>query len=495
MARVSLAGGRRPNVLVLMSDEQSWDTLGCTGNPAARTPHLDALAERATVFDGCYVPFPLCCPSRTSLWTGLMPRHHHVLGNWRGIAPSLADRGMAAEFSAAGYHTVYTGKWHVPGTTPARMGWQDTSAVPAVLDGKDRGRYIEDYRRYVTDQGYELVPDHIENLTPADLGSLADPAAPHRASAEIPEEHFLETWQTEQFLAALRRAPDDRPWLAACSFNAPHLPMVVPAPYDQLIDRTAVELPASFGSGWESLPAEVRNSKFAQKFTDLDEQGWREVIAHYLGLCALVDTQVGRILGHLRDTGDLANTIVVYTSDHGDLMGAHRLMEKGHLLHYEEALRVPLLVAHPDLGAARNANLVSMVDVAPTIAELAGVEWRDEHDGRSFAAMVGAAHAGPTRDYVTAETVLYDLESDNAHGEHRDPATWNARTDAINLSVRTPRYRYVFRSRDIDELFDHEHDPHEQVNLASDPSYAGTRNELRELVTKEVADVFADIPC
>ncbi len=479
----------RPNVLVLMSDEQSWDTMGCTGNAAARTPHLDALAERSTRFDGCYTPFPLCCPSRTSLWTGQMPRHHHVLGNWRGIRPDLADRGVAQAFVADGYHTTYTGKWHVPGTTPARMGWADYAAIPAVLDGKDRGRYIEAYRRYAAEQGYELLPDHIENLTAGDLKALRDPRAPHRATAEITEPHFLETWQTERFLETLRRAPDDRPWLAACSYNAPHFPMLAPAPYDRVIDRSAVTLPASWASGWETRPGEVQRSKFAQRFTDLDEAGWVDVIGHYLGLVALIDTQVGRILDHLRETRELDNTIVVFTSDHGDMMGAHRLMEKGHLLHYEEALRVPLLVAHPDSPAAQTGNLVSMVDIAPTIADLAGVPWDEPHDGRSFAGMIGGGE--PTRDYVTAETVLYDMEPDNAHGEHRDPSTWSDATDALNLSVRTPRYRYVYRSRDTDELFDHEVDPAEQVNRAADPAYGPVRDALRDLVFAEASDVFA----
>lgn len=159
----------RPNVLVIMSDEQSYDTMGCTGNVAARTPHLDTLAERGRIFDRMYTPFPLCCPSRTSLMTGLMPRHHHVLGNWRGLRPDLADQGLGRWFADAGYHTFYVGKWHVPGSAPARMGFADQAAIPAVLDGKDRGRYISEYRDYATAQGYDLLPDNIENLTAADV--------------------------------------------------------------------------------------------------------------------------------------------------------------------------------------------------------------------------------------------------------------------------------------------------------------------------------------
>jgi arylsulfatase A-like enzyme len=483
---------KRPNVLVLMSDEQAWATMGCTGNPAARTPHLDALAERSTSFDAGYTPFPLCCPSRASLWTGQMPRHHHVLGNWRAIAPHLADRGLAASFGSAGYHTVYAGKWHVPGTTPARMGFADTVAIPAVLDGKDRGRYIEPYRQYARDQGYDLLPDHIENLTPADLASLRDPSSPLRGTAQIPVEHFLETWQTGQFLTALDRRPDDRPWFAACSFNAPHFPMVVPAPYDRLIDRSLVRLPESLASGPSTKPPEVAESVFARRFADLTDDDWVEIVAHYLGLCALVDAQVGRVMSYLRDSGQLDSTVVVFTSDHGDMMGAHRLMEKGHLLHYEEALRVPLLVSHPDAAPSRTSNLVSMVDIAPTVAELAGVPWLDGGDGISFAGMVGEACSSATRTHVTAESVLYGGASD-ASGEHVDPRTWDPLTDHMNLSVRTPRYRYIYRSRDADELYDHDADPHEQHDLARDPATRSVRQGLRRLLADEVGDVWPDV--
>ena len=483
----------RLNVLVLMSDEQRWDTLGCNDNPAARTPHLDRLAERSTVFDGCYTPFPLCCPSRTSMWTGLMPRQHHVLGNWRAVRPDLREGGLGRAFREAGYHTIYNGKWHVPGSTPQRMGFAECSAIPAVLHGQDRGRYIQPYRDHVAGRGYQLVDGNIENLTPADVASLHDPGTPHRATAEIRLQDFLEIWQTERFLRSYDSRPADTPWFAVCSYNAPHFPMVVPRPYDRLIDRERVRLPVSFSTGPETKPREVAESMYATKYADLDESGWVELVAHYLGLCALVDTQVGRILDHLRKNGDLERTIVVFTSDHGDMMGAHRLMEKGHLLHYEEALRIPLLISHPHVrDATRNENLVSVVDFAPSLAELAGVPWRTETVGMSFAGMVGRSSASPTRDHVTAETVLYQMRSE-AHGEYVDPSTWNAERDAINLSVRTGRYRYIYRSRDIDELYDHTVDPAEQRNRAAEPLLAGVRTELRSLLADEIGDVFGQV--
>ncbi len=483
---------RPPNVLVVMSDEQSWDTMGCTGNEAAATPHLDALCEDSTSFDRAYTPFPLCCPSRASLWTGQMPRHHGVLGNWRPIVPELAESGLAHQFSAAGYHTMYTGKWHVPGTTPARMGWADTSAIPAVIRGQDRGRYIPDYREYAAAKGYVFDESHIENLTAADLAAIRGPGSHPYATAEVALPDFLETWQTESFLETFERRPRDRPWLAACSFNAPHFPMVVPAPYDRLIDRAAVRLPASWASGSRTRPREVRESHFATDFSELSEQEWVEVTAHYLGLCALVDTQVGRIVSHLQAAGAWEDTIVVFTSDHGDMMGAHRLMEKGHFLHYEEALRVPLFIRHPDAAGGRTDNLVSVCDVAPTLAELAGVPWDLAGDGRSLAAQVGAIAPQASRDHVTSETFLRDGQP-GGDGSPFHAGDWSFPRDSLNASVRTASFRYTFRSHDEDEFFALADDPGEQRNLAASNEHHADRMRLRGLLADELEDTFPDI--
>ena len=475
---------RRPNVLVIMSDEQSANTLGCTGNPAARTPHLDALAERGRRFDRMYTPFPLCCPSRTSLITGLMPRHHHVLGNWRGIRPDRAERGLGRWFADAGYHTFYVGKWHVPGTTPSRMGFADQAAIPAVIDGKDRGRYIPDYRDYAAAQGYDLLPDHIENVTAADLAALHDPKSPHRATAEIAAEHFLEPWQTREFDRVLAETPEDQPWFGVCSYNAPHFPMLVPEPYDTIIDRSAITLPASWQDGFDELPQEVQQSHFAQRFADLDADGWREVIAHYYGLVSLVDDQVGRIVARLAERGELEHTIIVFTSDHGDMMGAHRLMEKGHLLPYEESTRIPLIISHPDGAGGVDDQLHTMVDLTATLLDYAQLDVPDSIDGHSFA-------RGGGREHVTSESILWGRDSENAHGEHRDPAAFRLGPDTINLSIRDHEHRYIYRSDDVDELYDHRSDPDEMINIASgQPAVVA---DCRRLLAEEIGDVFPDV--
>lgn len=479
------AAGRRKNVLVVMADEQSWDTLGAHGNSVARTPHLDSLAARGASFRHSYTPYPLCCPARASLWTGLLPHTHHVMGNWRRIRTDLADGGLVHAFVGAGYHTVYTGKWHVPGTTPAQLGFADTAAIPAVVKGRDKGRYIEPYRAHVQALGYRLAHSEVENLTERDMAQLRRPGRAPCGTAEIRLEHYLETWQTGQFLERLAARSADRPFFAVCSYNAPHFPMIVPEPYDRLIDPDDVALPPSLRSGPGTKPAEVARSKFAQHAADLDEGEWRRLIAHYFGMCALVDAQVGRIIGYLETERLLDDTVVVFTADHGDMMGAHGLLEKGYPLHYEQDLRVPLIIADPDSpGGARPDGIVTLLDVLPTVAELTGVALPAGHEGVSAAAALGDAGA-LLRPHALAETFTFN-GAEGGDGEYISIDDFEAQRGTANLSIRTPGARYVFRWNDVDELYDLSVDPHEIHNLARDAPYRAQVERLRRALLGEV---------
>jgi arylsulfatase A-like enzyme len=479
---------RRPNVLVVMSDEQRWDSLGCNGNRAARTPHLDALAASGAALDHCQATYPLCCPSRMSLWTGLMPHDHHGFGNWRWLREDLRDAGLVQPFARAGYHTIYNGKWHVPGTTPARMGFADVEATPAVLSGLDRGRYIEPYRAYAAAQGYDLLPDHIENITASDLAQLDDPDTAHYGTAEIALEHFLEPWQTRRFLEQLARRPEDSPFFAAISYNAPHFPMIVPEPYDRLIDPDAFEPSLNFLAGLEGKPREVVDSTY--HVTGWSEGEWRRLIAHYLGLCALIDDQVGQILGWLDINGLRENTIVVFTSDHGDMLGSHGLNKKGYPLHYDEALRVPMVVAGPGVAPGHRAGqLVSLMDLLPTLGDLAGVDIGGDHDGVSFAPALAGEAAWSGRDHLVAESLLVDGR-EGGTGEAVDPRAFDPARDGINLSVRTPSRRYIWRLHDHDELYDLEADPFELDNIAGSPAHRGEIERFRRLLAAEIEATF-----
>lgn len=482
------SSANRPNVLVIMSDEQRWDALGVNGNTAAVTPHLDALAASGTSLDRAYATYPLCCPSRMSIWTGLMPHDHYGFGNWRLLREDLRDEGLIHAFSDAGYHTIYNGKWHVPGTTPARFGFADVEAVPAVLDGHDRGRYIEAYRDYVSALGYELVSGHIENVTHRDLEQLSRPGSAHYGTAEIALDHYLEPWQTKLFLAALARRPADLSFFAVCSFNAPHFPMLVPDPYDTIVDPDDVELPGNFGADLAGKPSEVTRSPYREDFA---EPEWRRLTAHYLGLCALVDDQVGQILHWLDENGLRDNTIIVFTSDHGDMLGSHGLNKKGYPLHYEEAVRVPMIINGPNIPSGqRSSALVSLMDLIPTLAQLCDVPIPVPNDGQSFASALAGDSGG--RDVVLTESFAFD-GTESGSGDALTPANFRADRDGVNVSIRDGQHLYIFRSRDTDELYDLDSDPDSLTNVVHHPDYQPVIQRLREHIAASLHARFPQV--
>lgn len=461
----------KKNILIILSDQQRYDTLGCNGNATVMTPNIDALASQSVVFDNCNTPYPLCCPARSSLWTGLLPHRHHVVENWRLIKPELRDRSLIDSFQKAGYHTFYTGKWHVPGTNPARWGFNDYSAIPAVLKGRDRGRYILEYREFVKSLGYNLVPDHIENLTHGDVENLNRPGKAPCASAEIKREHYLETWQTGQLLKALDLCPEDRPFLGICSYSAPHFPMVVPAPYDRLISPDSVGLSPNFCTGETNKPEEAINSKYHWGTKYFDEYEWRRLIAHYWGFCSLLDEQVGKIVEYLKSNSRFDDTIIVYTSDHGDMLGSHGLNQKNYTMHYEEVLRVPLIISDPDHRSSRRVNgLVSLMDVMPTLGELVGLEVGDDSiDGTSVASLMTHPDHKGIHDYLVAESFRFVERvmgggEEGGNGDYIDPEGFDPEKNSINLSVKTETEKYIFHYRDQDELYDLCADPYENIN-------------------------------
>jgi arylsulfatase A-like enzyme len=481
----------RPNIVLMMSDEQRWDSLGCNGNRSSHTPEIDRLAANGASFDHCFATYPLCCPSRMSLWTGLMPHDHCGFGNWRLLREDLRDQGLVAPFVSDGYSTIYNGKWHVPGSTPARFGFADVEAVPAVLNGLDRGRYIQEYREYATAQGYELVPGHIENLTRSDLAQLERPGTAHYGTAAIAEEHFLETWQTRLFLQQLNRRAPDQPFFAVCSYNAPHFPMIVPSPYDALIDPGAIDLPLNFCSGLQGKPTEVTQSKFRE--ADWSEAEWRRLIAHYLGFCALIDRQVAQVTSFLTANGLSENTIVVFTSDHGDMLGSHGLNKKGYPLHYDEALRVPLVISGPGIAPHHRIDgLVSLIDLVPTLAALCNVDLPATHDGESFADALHGDANWQGRSHVFAESYQID-GTESGTGDPVDRSTFDLRRDGINVSIRTRQYRYIYRLHDHEELYDLVNDPGEQTNIAFAPGMLAVCAEFRIRVANSLIDNLPQI--
>ena len=475
------------NVVIIMSDEQRRDTLGCYGNAVIQTPNIDKLAESGTVFHRAYTPYPLCCPARTSLWTGVTPHRHNVVGNWRHVSEDYADGQMIRAFTNAGYHTAYTGKWHVPGTTPERMGFAAWSAIPAVLDGCDRGRYIPDYREYAEGLGYKLLPKMIENLTAKDVAALNQPGKAPCCTSEVPLEHYLETWQTGVFLQTLSERPKDKPFFAVCSYNAPHFPMAVPAPYDKMYAPEDVILPPNFLTGTEGKPEAV-SSQYFTKTAGLSEYEWRRLIAHYWGFCSLVDAQAERIISYLEEENIMDDTLVVYTADHGDMIGSHGLNMKGFPMHYEEDLGVPLIIYDPRQKKRVDYHgYATLTDIMPTLFEMTGAASVPPGiDGISYSKICGGQTDLRPRGYVITETFKINGH-EGGKGDKVDVRRFNPERDRANLSVRDDKFAYVFHWDGIDELYDRNSDPYENHNLAGNASYADIISGMRKIIVNDIA--------
>jgi arylsulfatase A-like enzyme len=358
--------GRPPNLLFIWTDEQRPDTLGAYGNRRIRTPHLDRLAGQGVVFEQAYCTQPVCSPSRASVLTGLYPHAHGVLQNNVPLpagVPTLAER-----LRPAGYACGYVGKWHLgpelARRPEQRRGFDECWVSTEDMYTPDYGAEgYSDYHHFLLAQGYE-PPDRVRD------GRVFS----RETAARLPEAVGKPAFQAEACLRFLE-THRDRPFFLAVNFLEPHFPFS--GPLDGAYDPAAMVLPETWSlEPDEAMPRHYRllRQKYLHQNPHVrtnDRQGWQELLARYWGLCTLVDRHAGRILRRLEELGLAQDTVVVYTSDHGDLMGEHRLV--GKCVQFEGAARVPLLVKAPGVAPGRVATPVSQVHLTPTLLDLLGL--------------------------------------------------------------------------------------------------------------------------
>lgn len=447
-----MTGRPTPNVLVVMSDQQQASTVA--PESPCLTPNLDALAQRGTRFERCYSPSPVCSPARASFMTGLLPHQHGMVDVEHAVPTYRADLvdGVPMWSQAlrdAGYRTGYYGKWHVERT-------YDMDAF-----GFDRaGAYREpgdDYLAYRAGLGLGPAP-----VITGPTRTVTQPGyrdLPLYGVTDEPEESTLEHFTVSNALGFLDDAlAGAEPWALMVSTKAPHEPYAVPRASFDLYDPEAIELPASFDDDLADRPAIYRRQRSV--WADLSADDFRTATACYYALCTMVDAQVGRLLERIEASGQLDDTIVVYTSDHGDLMGAHRLLLKG-VPAFEEVYRVPLVLSWPNGIAGDRVvhELVQSHDVAETLAVLGG-DTLDAHAVDLMPLLRGESECA-------RETAVAEL-----HGQ---------RFSYTQRVVWHDRLKYVFNAFDFDELYDLEIDPGERVNRAADSAY---RDRLERMTAR-----------
>jgi arylsulfatase A-like enzyme len=435
---------QRPNILWLCTDQQRYDTIHALNNDYIRTPNIDRLVAEGVAFSHAHCQSPICTPSRASFLTGMYPSTVHgcINGNqiWADAAP-LVTRTLAD----AGYDCGLAGKFHLSGAQgriEPRVddGYRvfDWSHHPAD-DWPERHAYIDwlkgeghDYRQLMAEYGY------------------------------IPKELHQTTWCAERAIGFMSQKRDG-PWLFSFNCFDPHAPFDAPR---EFVDRFDVDkLPGPL-----FRPSDIETQQrlsainFQTQSTDPQEFNGKLYQAQYWAMVELIDENVGQMMTALEATGQRENTIVIFTSDHGDMTGDHGLRLKG-CRFYEALVRVPLIISWPEKfqSGLRTEALVELTDLVPTLLEATDQTISDRIQGRSlWPILTGEKDPNYHHDFVRSE--YYQALP---------------KTPSYATMIRDRRYKLVnYHGHQLGELFDLERDPHEFDNCWDDPNYADIRFHL-----------------
>ncbi len=523
----------RPNFLFIITDQHRADFMSCSGHPVLKTPNIDSIAERGTRFDRFYVATPVCQPNRSTLVTGRMPSLHGVRSN--GVPLDMRASTFVEGLRVCGYATALVGKSHIQNMTkfPPMQTRPELSegyhslrdVMPEAFAVDASGDYRQEHpERWEPGEPYDLsLPfygfEHVDLCTEhsdhvgghyyvwfrqqrPDADELRDRArqlphdyiCPQAYRTAIPEEFYPTSYvkaKTIDYLNHHAGAADDRPFFLMASFPDPHHPFTPPGRYWDLYNPADMELPASFDYGNREPPPHVRWAREARQsgkatvtsqnaFAAL-EQEIREARALTCGMIAMIDDAIGDILAKLKATGLDENTIVVFTSDHGDFLGDHGLMLKGPA-HFEAITRVPFIWSEPGATAHTTQALASTVDIARTIMDRARIEPYNGIQGRSLLRTI-AGEDDPGR----VESVIVEDDQQRTYfGYDSPPRIRSIITESHRLTVS--------RGNTWGELYDLRNDPDEMENLFDHPAHASIRAEMFERLAYQQMELVDTSP-
>lgn len=450
----------RPNLLLIMTDQHRGDCLGCDGNPVIQTPYLDELAENGTRFTAAYTAVPSCIPARASLMTGMDQWHTGVLGMGRSRSNMTAAYAhtLPGELAAAGYHTQGIGKMHFH-PQRALYGFHNT-----ILDESGREQtpgFRSDYRTWFEQHKTEAYGYRDHSI---DWNSwLGRPS-------HLPE-HLHPTWWTaQQAIEWLGRRDPEKPFFLKVSFARPHSPYDPPQAYYEMYRDRAMPLP--YRGNWADIHDRAIADTNAWRSHRPDEDIQRARACYY-GNVTFIDHQVGRLIYELRrhDPQQWRNTLVIFASDHGDMLGDHHLWRKTYA--YEGSARIPMIVQPPlswdcPRGQVRD-EVAELRDVMPTFLQAAGVGVPETVDGSSLLPLT-QGETVPWREYLL--------------GEH----DWCYSHEQANYYLTDGRFKYLwFPYLGTEQLFDRQSDPGEEEDLVTTGAAREQLARWRETMVRELA--------
>ena len=455
----------KPNILFIMADQLRADALGCYGNEVCQSPNIDKIASSGVRFENGFTPNPICVPARATITTGNYP--HKATGRKSNEGLIHDDQPKLAEhFASHGYKTYALGKLHyAPYSAPDEERlvhgfevWEsaESGRILAQFDPSNSQRGLEDYMDYLTDVGWGGY-SRAHGIGNNDVRPCASP---------IPAEHNVDAWVADRTINRIAEHTEnesDKPFLMFCSFPKPHSPYDPPAEFATMYNPQDMPVPAGDASMLENRNPYLRWTRITHAMDTLSPESHQVIKAYYYGLLTFQDVQIGRVIKALEESGQADNTIIVYTADHGDLMGDFGMYFK--CCFQEGSVKVPIIFAGPGVPKDEvRSQLAGLQDILPTLAELTGCPLTHEVDGESLTEVFAAPEA-KLRDYY--------------YGECLDDPEQSA-------MICDGRWKYIYtQTGPTEELYDLENDPTELNNLAVGPDAENVLPGWREKLIEE----------
>lgn len=441
------------NIVYILCDQLRYDALSCNGAPVCRTPNIDSIAAHGVRMTQCYSANALCSPARGTILTGLYPHIHGQLantGNFNGVFDSqlLRCEGYPAYLKARGYRTGYAGKWHMPGEGDCEK-WHF-----------DRWYTTQDYSAFLNDHDIENYDMGRDEVAPLEFG----PDAPFCGPCSLPDGLHQDAWSTDRTIEMMEEfTGQDGSFMVCTAFHGPHFPYAVPTPYDTMYNPEDVPRYNNFDEMFVGKPMVQQKELMRWNTAHLTWPDWQKVIAAYWGYCSFLDAQVGRILQALERLGVAENTAIIFSADHGDMLGGHRLFNKGFNM-YDEDHHIPLLIRWPGTareGAVSN-GFCGLIDIFPTLLDMGGCPAATQAQGASLRPLLCGGVPDFWRKDIMCEFNGYES------------------TLLTSRMVRNEKWKYVYNPFDRDELYDVQSDPGELHNLADMPAFTHVLRRMKE---------------
>jgi len=451
------------NILLILTDQQRYDTLGVNGNSIIKTPNLDNLAQEGIVFDNAYTVCGLCSPARASIFSGLYPHTHRMINNcdmlqWVEDELPKSVSLITRYLKENNYHYGYAGKWHI-GTKrgPGYYGFKGMN-----LPGYGDYLTTKEYNSYLKRNKLKYPQFRYDDLKGWHINR---PVCGIITEESTSEAHFL----ADYTVRLIKKLSQKGNFFITCSFWGPHAPYLVCEPYASMYKPEDIPPWGNINDKFINKPGIYRKFRDCFQGQDLPHWTWKQwsiAAARYYGYITMIDSQIGYILDYLKQSGLYDSTIVIFVSDHGDLTGAHGGMKDKSAIMCEEVYHIPMIISGAvpsECKGKRISDMVSNIDIAPTILQIAQIPVPEymQSPGLGHFIYVPENKKVPKQDYIVSEF----------HGHRFFYST---------RMVRTRKWKYIFNAADIDELYNIYEDPWELENLIDNKRYSHIIKNLRE---------------